>query len=175
MPMTPKPAALRQRRNKRNEVGLLVLDNELAKPEPANCWLKATTNEWNEYWSSPISSLIDRAGELSAVRRMFDYKDEHARALRDFRKQRLSHGSTKQVKLSPYFDAMKSLERLILPLEDRFGLNSLSRLRLGAELGGAHKSLAEMNAALERGDDDDDETNVEQSEVIDLPGLPKAR
>jgi hypothetical protein len=173
MPMTPKPAALRQRRNKRNEVGLLALDAMQVMPEPSSNWLKATRDEWEAYWSSSVSSLVDRRSELlGPVTRMFDYKDEHARALREFRRQRTVLGSTGQMRLSPHFDAMKSLSNEIFRLESVFGLNSLSRLRLGAELGSAHKSLAEMNAALERGDDDDEETV--ESEVIDLPGLPNS-
>lgn len=168
MPAIPKPADRRQRRNKRNEVGPLVaLTRSVDVSPPSSAWQKRTVEEWKEYWSDDISTLV-KPGEMSAVKRLFDYRDEHARALRAYRKERLTQGSKGQQRLSPAFDALQKLEKMMLPLEDRFALSSMARLRLGVELGSAQKSLAEMNAVLEAEVDDDNNDN----EIIDLPGLP---
>lgn len=171
----PKPAHLRQRRNKRSEVGLVERQTDLAVPEPDPEWLPATSAEWASYWQSDVSGLVSKESDLSAVRRLFHYRDEHARALKGYRAERLGQGSTGQVKVSPMGQMMAKLEGLILPLEDRYGLSSLARLRLGAELGGATKSLAEMNAALdERAGGNDADDNAEDV-VVELPGLPRAQ
>jgi hypothetical protein len=169
----PKPTERRQRRNKRNEVGSVVkLKREVVAPAPSSAWQKRTIAEWAAYWEDDISALV-KPGEVSAVRRLFDYRDEHTRALRAYRKQRLTPGSTGQQRLAPAFDAMQKLEKMMVPLEDRFALSSMARLRLGVEFGSASKSLAEMNAVLEAEVDDDD-NNESEDIVIELPGLPNS-
>lgn len=175
LPVPPKPPDRRQRRNKRNDAGIVAVGDGLEMPKPDRSWLKSTVGEWADYWQSDVSGLVNAASDVSGLRRLFTYRDEHARAAASFRKERLSLGSQGQVKLSPMGDLMMKLEKLMLPLEDRYGLSAFARLRLGAELGGAAKSLAEMNDALAAqvagGEDDDDEI---EAIVVELPGLPKA-
>jgi hypothetical protein len=165
----PKPKEKRQRRNKRAEIGPIAnIERTAEPPAPCKTWLVQTKAEWFEFWDDEISSLV-RPGEFSAVKRLFDYRDEHARALRDYRAERVTPGSKGQRRLSPMFDALQKLEKMMLPLEDRFALSSLARLRLGVELGSMHRSLSEMNAALDAEVDGD---TVHEVEVIELPGLP---
>jgi hypothetical protein len=172
-----KPTHLRQRRNKRNEAGLVSREDGLDIPPGDRAWLRATSRAWAEYWASDVSGLIQRDSDMVAVKRLFDYRDEHSRALAAYRKERISQGSHGQLRVSPPGDMLVKLERLMIPLEDRYGLSSLSRMRLGAEVGATAKSLAEMNASLTdiAGGDDGDEDYVDTgAKVYDLPGLPAA-
>lgn len=168
----PKPPAQRQRRNDRGDVGILPAAKPGGiAPLPQQAWTRATVASWREYWASPVSSLVNRQSDLEAVYRMFDYRDELRRAMQAYRAQRVSIGSMGQPKPSPYLEIVARMEKMILPLEDRYGLSALARLRLGAQLGDATKSLAEMNAlAYEPGEGDDDAN--ESATVVDLPGLP---
>lgn len=173
-----KPPHLRQRRNKRHVAGFIERE-ELPVPRPDRAWLKATTEAWVDYWNSDVSGLIQRDSDAAAVKRLFDYRDEHARALAAYRKSRITTGVRQQVKVSPMGAMVIKLERLILPLEDRYGLSSLARLRLGAEVGATAKSLADMNAALTEasgGDEDDEDDDYIDAEAVvyNLPGLPAA-
>lgn len=181
----PKPPEQRHHRNKRPEIGVVsvaVTEDGAREPAPPHDpeWLPETIEQWHEYWASDISGLVNKASDLSGVRRLFHYRDEHERALRAFRETRLTLGSMKQVKASPMGALMQQLEKLIVPLEDRYGLSALARLKLGAEFGNTTKSLAEMNAALaasvesEGGPDADDDEFLE-ADVVELPGLPKAK
>jgi hypothetical protein len=154
---------------------IVALKRKFPAPLASSLWQKRTVEEWQAYWLSDVSALVE-PGEVSAVKRLFDYRDEHARALRSYRKQRLTPGSTGQQRLSPAFEAMQKLEKMMLPLEDRFALSSMARLRLGVELGSAHKSLAEMNATFDAGGDDDDAyDDNDEAAIVDLPGLPDSR
>jgi hypothetical protein len=175
----PKPADRRLRRNFRNEVGEVV-PPPVSRPVPLAevDWLPETVTEWNEYWVSDVSGLVNSVGDVSALRRLFNYRDEHTRALRMYRENRTALGSHKQEKTSPAGMMMIRLEKVILLLEDRYGLSALARLRLGAQLGGATKSLTEMNAALANEVTEDDGGNDEEppdAEVFNLPGLPKGK
>lgn len=170
----PKPADKRQRRNDRGDVGLLSpAKGPVAIPLPLQEWGRETVNSWREYWTSPVSSLVEKQSDLDAVYRLFDYRDEHRKAMKAYRQERLTFGSTGQPKASPYFDIATRLEKLIVPLEDRYGLSSLARLRLGASLGEATRSLADMNALVPDDSGVNDDDNEEQAVVVDLPGLPK--
>jgi hypothetical protein len=136
-------------------VGLVALPGGKVEPPPApSGLLKATREDWVEFWRSPLGSLVVPA-DFPALRRLFTLCDERARALKGYRQERLVPGSTGQTVLNPLFGAMKAADAEIRALEDRFGLSPIARLRLGVALGEAAKSLDELNRSL----DADDDTN----------------
>jgi hypothetical protein len=162
----PKPAHQRLRRNKTNEVGLLKADPLRPVPKADPAWDAATAKEWRQYWRSDVSALAQLDSDLPAIRRLFSYRAELAKALEDLQITGATSSGNMVVKL----------EKMIVNLEDRYGLSALSRLRLGAQFGDATKSLNDMNKAfvaeVSGGNSDDDD---EEGDVIDLPGLPGQR
>ena len=91
---------------------------------------------------------------------MFDYKHEYVWAMNAYRKERFTLGSMGQRRLNPMADMMVRLEKLIVNLEDRFGMSPVGRVRLGAQVIESAKNLNDMNAAIDAevaGDDNDSE------------------
>ena len=171
----PKPAERRQRRNKR-DVGTVRSLATRAEgghpdhPEPGKGWLVGTTASWHGYWESDVSQLATKA-DHPALRRLWGYYDEQRRLLSNASKKRLVPGSTGQPVLNPLFKAALDLEKVISPLEDRFGLTPLSRLRLGVTFGDAHRSLADLNAELEADDDDAGSDDDPRFTVVDAEAI----
>lgn len=157
----PKPDDRRQGRGERTStkragVGLVALPG--GKPEPPSSpvgLLKATREDWTEFWRSPLGSLVVSA-DFPAVRRLFTLYDERSRAYSGYRRERLVLGGNKQQALNPLLAAMGMLDKEIRALEDRFGLTPMARLRLGVALGEAAKSLDELNRSLDADDDTDE-------------------
>lgn len=147
----PKHPDQRQRRNK---TGTVVELRAVTAPAPTEKWEAATKTDWTEFFSSPVASLIIDA-DMPALRRLFDYRDEHARALRAYKAKRVVKGSMGQDRVSTFADQIARLEKLMAPLEDRFGLSPMSRLKLQVQFADAASSLDRVNAALE-GDEEDD-------------------
>ena len=157
----PKSPDRRQRHNprtttERSGVGLVALPSAALKPSPPAGVLKATRDAWVVFWASPLASLVTEA-DVPALERLFELRDERARALKGIRRERLVVGGNKQAALNPLFAAMKGLDSEIRQLEAHFGLTPLSRLRLGATFGEAAKSLEELNRSL----DDDAEQELD--------------
>src|SRR6266536_1128862 len=144
----PKPDDRRQGRGERTStkragVGLVALPG--GQPDPPSApagLLKATRDDWVEFWRSPLGSLVV-AADFPAVRRLFTLYDERSRAYSGYRRERLVLGGNKQQALNPLLAAMGMLDKEIRALEDRFGLTPMARLRLGVALGEAAKSLDE--------------------------------
>ena len=67
---------------------------------------------------------------------------------RTARKARLVEGSQGQPRINPLFTTIATMDAEIRQLEDRFGLSPRARLALGIQLGEAHRSLADLNAAF---------------------------
>jgi hypothetical protein len=116
--------------------------------------LKATREDWVEFWRSPLGSLAVPA-DIPAVRRLFTLYDERTRAYNGYRRKRLVLGGNKQQALNPLLAAMGMLDKEIRALEDRFGLTPMARLRLGVALGEAARSLEDLNRGLDDDPDDD--------------------
>jgi P27 family predicted phage terminase small subunit len=157
----PKPDDRRQRRNERTSTkragaGLVALPGGQPVPPAApSGLLKATREDWVEFWQSPLGSLVVSA-DFPAVRRLFTLYDERSRAYQGYRRERLVLGGNKQQALNPLLAAMGMLDKEIRALEDRFGLTPMARLRLGVALGEAAKSLDELNRSLDADDDTDE-------------------
>lgn len=60
MPPTPKPAHMRQRRNRVSTSAKLVADPKLKAPElPDRLWHSMTLAWWQDVWSSPMAPEYD--------------------------------------------------------------------------------------------------------------------
>lgn len=165
----PKDPARRQRRNARPELGLVhggrgATSSDVELPGPRRTWRKATREDFEAFRSSPLAQTLVEA-DFPALLRLFDLRDEQTVALAAYRRQRVVEGSMGQPRLSPYADMLARLEKLVSPLEDRFGLTPLSRLRLGITLGDAARSLDDLarldDDPLVAVDDEDDPRVIE--------------
>jgi P27 family predicted phage terminase small subunit len=121
-------------------------------PPPDRSWLAPTKRDWLTFWSEPICQLVQDA-DLPALRRLFTLYDERGRLQAEYRKQRMTTGSTGQLVVNPAAAAIASLDTRIKELEAQFGMTPASRLRLGITLGEAARSLEQM-AQLASPDDD---------------------
>lgn len=156
----PKPAERRQRRNKPKALGVIPggAAGGLAPAVPDGL-LDATREEWDRFWGSELAQLVERDTDLPALERLFGLYDEHRRALREARKERLVVGSMGQMVLNPLLKYAEALAKEIRAMEDRFGLTPKARLALGIAFGDAARSLSDLNRMLEDdGDGDEDGT-----------------
>lgn len=112
-------------------------------PEPAEEWLDLTKERWAEFWVSPISSVVQEP-EIAIVERLFQYRDQHARASEIVRTSPIVKGSVGQVRMNPLADYVSKLENAMLKLETELGLTPMARQRLGYAYGEAAKSLTDM-------------------------------
>lgn len=143
------------------------------RPEPPAEWLEETRAEWRHYIESDEAEVAQRSA-LPALLRLFGYRDAHARVSAELATlmaydmvgdsvggleqsedgtpvERLGlvvRGSTGQLVLHPLTKLLGSLETAMRPLEDRFGLNPLARLRLGITMHEAASSLADFNERI---------------------------
>jgi P27 family predicted phage terminase small subunit len=120
-------------------------------PAPPPGWLKATRQAWDAYWRSDVARAVAEV-DLAAVERYFAYLDEWRRAMRGYRAQRLTRGSTGQVVVHPLAGQVARLETMLARLERELGLTPMARARLGVTIGEAARSLEEL---LDDDDDDD--------------------
>lgn len=164
MPRPKAPADRRQRTNTPG-VGQLVPTERESVPELRGELLDVTLETWAEFWQSDVSSLVVPS-DLPALRRLFSLYDERERCYADaVAGGRTTRGSTGQETLAPLYKHVTTLDEKILALEDRFGMTPLARLKLGAQLGDAAKSLDEMNRRLA---DDDDDAPDPRAAAIDV-------
>lgn len=156
-----KPTDRRQRRNHSPSLeihtgsDLPVVQSEVP-PYPTSL-LKVTKLLWDTYWRSGVS---DVAGEvdLPIVERLHRRYDERERACRAIRKKdvgRLTKGSQGQLILHPLLKYIDNCEAEIRQLEDRLGLSPNARLKMGATLAGAKRTLDEVNNSLTDADQED--------------------
>ena len=154
MPPVRKRPDRRQRTN-RTGVGLVEVRPVAEPPEADPKWLAITRSHYATFWTSPSAALV-LPGDLPALRRLFAFRDEQERALRSYREKPVWEGSKGQPVVSGFAEEYARLERLVAPLEDRFGLSPLARLKLGVTFGQATESLDAINAAAAVSGDEDD-------------------
>lgn len=145
----PKPAASRIRAHRGEARPVLVnvtSRSRLAPQRPAGL-LGASVAAWERLWTSPLAATFSES-DVPALGRLFELRDERTRTWRVARRQRLVAGSKGQVRPNPLFGMVASFDAEIRNLEDRFGLTPRARLTLGIQLGEAHRSLSELNAAF---------------------------
>lgn len=154
---TPKPEDRRQRRNQPRRT---PLPRSSVRPLPTapSGLLVLTRERWRRYWASPVSRLAETT-DYPAVERLFRLSDERERAARRVRRAGpLVRGSQGQPVLNPLVRYLAQCDVELRALEDRFGLNARARLQLGLEVGGAKRSVEDLNRELTQSvtDDGDD-------------------
>ena len=162
----PKSAGRRQRRNRQPH--LEVHSGTVPDIQPSNLpavrsemppypksILKVTKQLWATYWQSEIA-VVATAVDLAIVERLHRRYDERERAYREVRKSgRLAIGSQGQKVLHPLLKYIDQCEQEIRQLEDRLGLSPHARLRMGATLAGAKRTLEQVNASLDGAEPED--------------------
>ena len=95
-----------------------------------------------------MASLIDLDADSEALYHLFDLYDERERARRLTWADPLVEGSRGQVKLHPLLRRMAVIDREVLALEDRFGMNPLARRKMGIAIGEGRGTLEDLNASF---------------------------
>ena len=162
----PKSAGRRQRRNRQPQLEVhtgtipdiqppqLPAVRSAMPPYPKSI-LKVTKEQWATYWQSEISVVACEV-DLPVVERLHRRYDERERAYREVRKSgRLAVGSQGQKILHPLLKYIDQCEQEIRQLEDRLGLSPHARLKMGATLAGAKRTLEQVNAGLDGTEPDD--------------------
>lgn len=141
---------------------IVALDSKRSVPALPNSkdFLASTRKGWDEYWKSPVAAMVSAGSDMAGLVRLFSLVDEFERCYREFAGQRIVTGSKGQSVINPLGPFMMTLAREARALEDRFGGNIISRLRLSIDLNSAATSLDALNARL-AADDSDDETSAE--------------
>jgi P27 family predicted phage terminase small subunit len=162
----PKSAGRRQRRNRQPHLevhtgavpdiqssNLPAVRSEMP-PYPKSI-LKVTKGLWRTYWQSEVS-VVAGAVDMPVVERLHRRYDERERAYREVRKSgRLAIGSQGQKILHPLLKYIDQCEQEIRQLEDRLGLSPHARLRMGAVMAGAKRTLEAVNEGLDKADEED--------------------
>lgn len=148
----PKPKDPERRQRERTgdpkPTDLALLPSRFALPDPPEGLLPATKEAWTLFWGSELGRMADPDTDGPALRRLFHYRDEFARLSKEFDSaefEPFTKGSTGQMVMNPLYKALGDLEKQILALEDRFGLNVRQRIALGASVVDTAKTLAEVN------------------------------
>lgn len=122
---------------------------------------------WDGFWRSPLARLVREDSDQVALRRWALALDELERLQAQFDADdeggMLTYGSTGQPKLHPFFDRMKELRSTIERIEERFGMDPLSRMRLGIAFAEAQQGLADLVPEDTDGDDGDVEWVTESA------------
>jgi P27 family predicted phage terminase small subunit len=112
--------------------------------------LKSSVVVWEAFWVSDVAQAIDPASDMHRVERWITYLDEWGRAMRAFRKARLSTGSTGQLVLSPLAAYVRQLEVALAAAETELGMTPLARMKLGLAAGQARLTAQQLNEAFEQ-------------------------
>ena len=155
----PKEEGKRQNRRSRSNLKLIAQHDasSVAIPEPPEGLGETHTGSWAEFWGSELSQLV-KPTDMSAVRRLWSYYQQHEDLTRVFERSRLVSGSQGQPRLNPALDGLMKLETAILRLENELGLTPSARLRLGITFADATNSLqalSERFASVDFEDEDD--------------------
>lgn len=136
---------MRQNRRARSNLRLIErYDNEKAPaPEPPKGLSADRINDWHVYFDSQLAGLVQDT-DMSAVRRLWNYYQQHDELTEIFARSRLVAGSTGQPRMNPAADGLMRLETAILRLENELGLTPSARLRLGITFADATNSLEKL-------------------------------
>jgi len=141
----PDPLA----KNKERRPDLIVLPTaNVAAPTPRRHWLKQTRTDWQVLWRSQIIGLV-LDSDLPALTRLFDLRDDYARASAEVRANPTTRGSRGQPRLNQSAGRANQLLTQVVAAESAFGLTPKDRLKLGVVFGQAQTSLEDMRAAVE--------------------------
>lgn len=152
----PKPSDRRQNRGRRD---LGVVETPAPKhPMPSGLCARAKES-WNGYWSDVVSGVM-RDSDLSLVNRWAHNLDRYHRLLAQADGEPVVHGSSGQPRTNPIYDLVYKIEASIKDDEKQLGIGPLNRLRLGLAIQEGARSLADLNADAEVGDDDDPRLHI---------------
>lgn len=148
----PKPAEERQRRNHR-DLGLVTLPGGGVPQAPSGI-CAAAKDAWTSYWGDVVAGVV-RPGDASLVDRWVRNIDRYHRIIGLADAEPVVTGSTGQMKPNGLYDLAFKIEASIKADEQQLGIGPLNRLRLGVKIAEGAKSLADLTADAEGGDDDD--------------------
>ena len=157
-----KPAEVRQGRGGTRDV--VLRDEELCVPSCPRGLLKRSRERWDAYWRSDVARAADVVADLHRVERWITAVDEYDRCMPLLRKERTVEGSQGQPRLNPLASYLAQIQTELKTAEADLGLTPMARLRLGIAYGQARITAAELNKALNEGDDgssDDDAAYAE--------------
>lgn len=152
----PKEEGARQRRRSSANLQLIERHSPDAPiPTPPDHLSAARLDDWQRFFLSPLAGLVAET-DLSSVRRLWTYYQQHDELTEIFQKSRLVVGSTGQPRINPAHDALIKMETAILRLENELGLTPSARLRLGITFADAANSLEALTERVQDDLDDDD-------------------
>jgi P27 family predicted phage terminase small subunit len=153
----PKEEGARQNRRARSNLRLIEKHeaNPMPAPAPPSNLSPERIADWERYFNSPLAGLVQQT-DMSVVRRLWGYYQQHDELTAIFQKSRLVAGSTGQPRMNPAADALLKLEMAILRLENELGLTPSARLRLGITFADATNSLEKLTEHVMELDDDYD-------------------
>ncbi len=166
MPKGPQPKHpdKRQRRNKLPT--LVVVDTPLHPPAPEGL-LPEIEAGWDDYWDSDVARAVSLE-DLPALTRLFRLRDEWERIRVLVEKSgELIRGSMKQLVLNPLYKRMDATGGEIRQLEDRYGMNPMSRTRLAVSLGDIQRTVEDLSRELREGSSGDSDSDPFQ--IVDIP------
>jgi len=153
----PKDEGVRQNRRARSNLKLIAQHDATAVlvPDPPGALDAERLESWHGFFESELSQLVNST-DLSAVRRLWTYYQQHADLTNIFAKGRMVAGSQGQPRLNPALDGLMKLEGAILRLENELGLTPSARLRLGITFADATNSLDDLARRFQSSAMDDD-------------------
>jgi P27 family predicted phage terminase small subunit len=110
---------------------------------------------WRDYWGDTVSGVL-RPSDTAIVLRWVRNTDRCLRLLAEADREPVVVGSTGQPKPNPLYALALAFEKSIREDEAQLGIGPLSRLKLGAQLSEAAKTLSELNAEATHANQDDD-------------------
>lgn len=112
-------------------------------PKPQRHWLKVTKDDYAAFQGAPVAQVIG-VEDLPVVRRLFNLRDDHERCSRAARKNPMVKGSQGQDVENPLAKRADRIMGEITRLEDKLGLNPVSRMRLAISTADARRSADEI-------------------------------
>lgn len=154
----PKEEGKRQNRRARSNLRLIGQHDPatVVIPDPPEGLSEDQVASWSEFWQSELSQLV-KTTDLSSVKRLWNYYQQHEDLTGIFAKGRMVAGSTGQPRLNPALDGLMKLEGAILRLENELGLTPSARLRLGITFADASNSLDALARKFESASLDDED------------------
>jgi hypothetical protein len=147
MPGHIKPPSKRINRITKN-VGVISAAGK-APPMPSGLCQQAQ-DAWRAFWTDHVSGIM-RPPDSTVAIRWARNTDRYLRLIAEADREPLVTGSQGQDRPNPLYDLAFKVEASIKADEAQLGIGALNRLRLGAQLSEAAKTLADLNA---------EETNV---------------
>ena len=114
---------------------------------------QAAQTAWTTYWGDAVSGVL-RPPDATVAIRWAKNLDRYYRLLSEADAEPIVIGSTGQPRSNPAYDIAYKIEASIRADEAQLGIGALARLRLGAQLAESAKTLADLNAEAEAGNDD---------------------